>query len=77
MEATKADTILPQLDEPRELINDRRQNLVIQVHWLKMTNEIMMTLIDLDTLESNAFMVPNDKVMDAYNHPFIYAGAKS
>lgn len=62
-----------ELENKFELIDERRNNLVIKVFWLRLTNEVTMLLHDMETAQSYEFPIPNDKVLDARDHPFYYA----
>lgn len=55
----------------RELIVERRYGLDIIVHWLRSTNQISMTLIEDNV--AREFLVPNDSVLDARDHPEHFA----
>jgi hypothetical protein len=55
----------------RELINERRHGLGIIIYWLGKTNTISMVLL-IDNY-SREFDVPNDEVLQARDHPEIYA----
>lgn len=57
----------------RELIEERRHGLLIRIYWLKLTNEVSMTLVEDDQQKGREFLIPNDSVMDAYEHPEAYA----
>ena len=61
----------------RELICERRANLIISLHWLQITNEIQLELYDVgaDTWERG--IVPNDKVLEARDHPYTFLSTAS
>lgn len=72
---TKRDRIERQLTvqaNKKELIFERRHGMDIIIYWLRSTNQISMQLLEGES-KGREFMVPNDSVMDAYEHPESYA----
>lgn len=62
------------MSEKLEMINERRGSLVIRVFWLKLTNEVSLQLFDKEKMILYEDLIPNDKVMDAVEHPWVYMG---
>lgn len=73
--ATRRDRIERQLAvqaNKRELILERRHGLDIIIYWLKSTNQVSMQLLEGDS-KGREFLIPNDLVLDARDHPEAYA----
>jgi hypothetical protein len=58
------------LANKRELINERRNGLVVIVYWLRSTNEISLQLVDEGKNETLEAIIPNDSVLEARDHPY-------
>jgi hypothetical protein len=54
---------------------DRREGdgIVVALLWRKSLNAISIELIDDRTGEEIEFIVPSDRALDAFRHPFAYA----
>lgn len=68
---TRRDQVERDLYEKPEIHYERRDGLVIQVYWLRLLNEISMSLMYQRRIRE--FGIPNDKVNDAIAHPEAYA----
>lgn len=69
---TARDHMELELANRRELIAERRHGLEIIVYWLRQTDTIEMVLCEEGKLD-RTFMIPNDSVLDAAEHPEVYA----
>lgn len=56
----------------KELIFERRHGLDIIIYWLKSTNQVSMQLVE-EGSKGREFMIPNDSVLDARDHPEAFA----
>lgn len=70
--ATERDRVEEDLFNKRELTEDRRAGLVIRTFWLRLTNEVSLSLIDHATNQAYETIIPNDEVMQAIAHPYYY-----
>lgn len=70
---TRRDQLEKDLANKRELLDGRRHGLSIKVYWLRLTDQVSMELTDENANSAREFLIPNDKVMDAYSHPEFYA----
>ena len=55
----------------RELIFENRHGMEIIISWLRNSNTILMELIEEES--RRAFLVPNTEVLQARDHPEVYA----
>lgn len=60
------------LTNKRELIQERRNGLIINIYWLRLTNQVSLMLIDDQDNKAYEQIIPNDKVLDARDHPYSY-----
>jgi hypothetical protein len=62
-----------ELYDRRELTEDRRDSLVIRTYWLRVTNGVVLSVVDerQDRVYPEV-VIPPDKVLDARDHPFAY-----
>lgn len=58
--------------DKRQLIEERRDGMVICAWWLARTNTVSLQLINLGAGTIEEDIIPNDKVLDAVQHPFVY-----
>jgi len=59
-------------DKPIDLMERQANGLLVILYWLKTTNTICITTVDERTGEFHKSDIPNDKAMDAFEHPFAY-----
>jgi len=54
---------------------DRREGdgIVVTLLWRKQLDVISIELVDERTGAELEFAVPNDRALDAFNHPYVYA----
>lgn len=68
---THRDRVERDLYEKPEIHEERRDGLTIRVYWLRLLNEISMSL--MYQRRTREFGIPPDKVNDAIAHPEAYA----
>lgn len=56
-----------------ELMSRRSNGIEVFLMWCKETNLVSIVINDLHSEQSNAFPVPNEEAMQAFEHPFAYA----
>lgn len=59
-------------DAKLELLDERRNGLLIRVYWLRLSNEISLVLIDEAANEAFETIVENENALDAAAHPYFY-----
>ena len=69
---TERDLLEHNLANKRELINERRDGLNIIIYWLRKSNLVSIELIDECGNGAVEFIVPNDRVLEARDHPYPY-----
>ena len=65
-------TLSPQL---RELAHRRSANLEVTLLWNRRSRRVWVSIYDLANDEQRAVLVPHDRAMDAFNHPYVYLAA--
>lgn len=66
------DRIEEDLYNKRELTEDRRGGLVIRTFWLRLTNQVSLSLVNRGANQAYETIIPNDEVMQAIEHPYVY-----
>lgn len=58
---------------PLQNLAERSNNgIAVSLDWDSDLNTVFITTDDLHTGVSSAFMVPSEKALDAFHHPFAY-----
>lgn len=60
-----------------DLMSRRTHGIEIFLMWCRETNLVSIVINDLKSEQSQAFPVPNDKAMEAFNHPFAFAPSEA
>ena len=58
--------------EPIDLCERKANGLTVILYWLRATNSVYITTVEERTGEATYIEVPNNKAMDAFEHPFAY-----
>ena len=59
----------------RELAQRRTANLEVTLLWNRRSRRVWISIYDIDTDEQRAALVPHDRALDAFNHPYTYLAA--
>ena len=57
----------------RELTSRESDHLEVSLLWSKSTNQVKVTVADLNSDEEFEFDVPGADALDAFDHPFAFA----
>lgn len=71
--AQRRDRLEEDLANHRELAYRRDHGIEVFLYWHKKTNVLSIMLTDINANQSQNFTVPNDKGLDAFYHPYVYA----
>jgi hypothetical protein len=63
-------------DEPRELAQRVNGDGEVSLLWRKSDNALIVRVVDTCTSVAFRIRVRPEEALDAYNHPYIYAGAR-
>lgn len=66
---------IEQVPVKRELLERHTGGVQVIVYWLKKENIISLSLVDEQNNSACEFVIPNDKVMDYFQHPFSHRDA--
>ena len=58
----------------RELAHRESDGLQVSLFWSKSTNRVTVEVVDERLADRFAFDVPGRKALDAFHHPYAYAG---
>ena len=64
------------IDEPRELAQRVNGDVEVSLLWRKSDNEVAVRVADSSTGMAFRIRVLPEEALDAYNHPYIYAGVR-
>jgi hypothetical protein len=67
-----ANTLSPNL---RELAQRRSANLEVTLLWNRRSRRVWISIHDLASDEQHAAPVPDDRALDAFDHPYAYLAA--
>ena len=56
-----------------ELAYRETDGLQVQLLYRKVGNEVLLHVIDTMDEQDMEFLVPRDKALDAFEHPYVYA----
>ena len=59
----------------RELAHRRSANLEVTLLWNRRSHRVWVSIYDLANDEQRAAPVPQDRALDAFNHPYAYVAA--
>ena len=65
-------TLSPHL---RELAHRQSANLEVTLLWNRRSRRVWISIYDLANDEQRAVLVPEDRALDAFNHPYVYLAA--
>jgi hypothetical protein len=65
-------TLSPQL---RELAHRQSANLEVTLLWNQRSRRVWISIYDLAKDEQRAVLVPHNRALDAFNHPYAYLAA--
>jgi hypothetical protein len=57
----------------KELAHRRDHGIEVFLYWHSKNNVLSIFVTDVSANQSQSFTVPNDRGMDAFEHPFYYA----
>ena len=56
----------------RELAHRRSANLEVTLLWHRRSRRVWISIYDFANDEQRAVLVPHDRALDAFNHPYAY-----
>jgi hypothetical protein len=59
----------------RELAHRRSANLEVTLLWNRLSHRVWISIYDVASDEQTAAVVPEDRALDAFNHPYAYVAA--
>lgn len=59
----------------RELAKRRSSNLEVTLLWNRQSRRTWITVRDLSNGSESAVIVPNERALDAFEHPYVYMAA--
>jgi hypothetical protein len=74
MNATRRESVMTTLNDWNELASRDTDGLVVSLLWSRVNNRVKVVLDDTRIQRQFEFAVPADCALDAFYHPFLYAG---